>query len=109
MNDLSQITILNLSVSAMDKSRPAKVHRFVEALYDIESGQKIVRHPQKKDEWLECTLLNSVIEGRLVASVSGCDQCEIFSVPPIGQQTHPESPKPLDLMITFRGRNCFRC
>jgi hypothetical protein len=43
MNDLSQITILNLSVSAMDKSQPAKVHRFVEALYDIESGQTIVR------------------------------------------------------------------
>jgi hypothetical protein len=53
----------------MDKSQSAKVHRFVEALYDIESGKTIVRHPNKENQWLECTLLNSVVEGRLVASV----------------------------------------
>ena len=75
----------------MNQSQPAKVHRFVEALYDIESGKTIVRHPNKENQWLECTLLNSVVEGRLVASVSGHDQCEIFSVPPIGK------PAPLNL------------
>ena len=93
----------------MDKSQSAKVHRFVEALYDIESGKTIVRHPSKENQWLECTLLNSVVEGRLVASVSGHDQCEIFSVPPIGKPAPLESAKQLDLFITFRGRNCFRC
>ena len=93
----------------MDKSQSAKVHRLVEALYDIESGKTIVRHPNKQNQWLECTLLNSVVEGRLVASVSGHDQCEIFSVPPIGKPAPLEFPKQLDLFITFRGRNCFRC
>ena len=93
----------------MNQSQPAKVHRFVEALYDIESGKTIVRHPNKENQWLECTLLNSVVEGRLVASVSGHDQCEIFSVPPIGKPAPLESPRQLDLFITFRGRNCFRC
>ena len=89
----------------MDKSQSAKVHRFVEALYDIESGKTIVRHANKENQWLECTLLNSVVEGRLVASVSGHDQCEIFSVPPIGKPVPFESPKQLDLYITFRARS----
>jgi hypothetical protein len=93
----------------MDKSQSAKVHRFVEALYDIESGKTIVRHPNEENQWLESTLLNSVAEGRLVASVSGHDQCEIFSVPPIGKPAPLESAKQLDLFITFRSRNCFRC
>ena len=93
----------------MDKSQCAKVHRFVEALYDIESCKTIVRHPNKENQWLESTLLNNVIEGRLVASVSGHHQCEIFSVPPIGKPAPLEAPKQLDLFITFRGRNCFRC
>jgi len=93
----------------MDKSQSAKVYRFVEALYDIESGKTIVRHPNKENQWLECTLLNSIAEGRLVASVSGHDQCEIFSVAPVGNQSLREPPKQLDLFITFRGRNCFRC
>jgi hypothetical protein len=99
----------NQNASAMDKSQSAKVHRFVEALYDIESGKTVVRHPNKENQWLECTLLNRVVEGRLVASVSGHDQCEIFSVPPIGKPAPLESTKHLDLFITFRGRNCFRC
>jgi hypothetical protein len=73
----------------MDKSQPAKVHRFVETLYDIESGKTIVRHPNEENQWLECSLLNSVVEGRVVASVSGHDQCEIFSVPPIGKTGPP--------------------
>jgi hypothetical protein len=34
----------------MDKSQSAKVLRFVEALYDIESGKTIVRHPNKKNQ-----------------------------------------------------------
>jgi hypothetical protein len=89
----------------MDQSQPAKVHRFVEALYDIENGKTIVRHPNKENQWLECTLLNSVVEGRLVASVSSHDQCEIFSVPPIGKPAPFESPKQLDLYITFRARS----
>jgi hypothetical protein len=93
----------------MDQSRPAQVRRFVEALYDIESEKTIVRHPNKENEWLDCTLLSSVIDGRLVASVSGRDQCEVFSIPPIGKQHLPESPKKLDLFITSRGRICFRC
>ena len=93
----------------MDKSQSAKVYRFVEALYDIESGKTIVRHPRNENQWLECTLLNSVVEGRLVASVSGDEQCEIFPVAPVGNQSLCQPPKQLDLFITFRGRTCFRC
>jgi hypothetical protein len=93
----------------MDQSRPDRVHRYVEALYDIESGKTIVRHPNKNKEWLECTILSSTIEGRLVASASGSDECEIFSVPPTGKQEPSASPRKLNLFITFRGRICFRC
>ena len=57
----------------------------------------------------EAFMLLVVTEGRLIASVSGYDQCEIFSVPPIGKPVPLESPKQLELLITFRGRNCFRC
>ena len=87
----------------MDDDKPSKPYRFVESLYDLESGKTFVRHPRKDNAWVECSLLPCVLNGRPVASVSGPNECEVFTVPPHAESAVCETPKKIELMITFPG------
>ena len=87
----------------MDDDKPSKPYRFVESLYDLGTGKTIVRHPRKDDAWSECSLLPCVLRGQPVASVSGPNECEVFTVPPDAEGAVLETPKQMKLMITFPG------
>ena len=77
--------------------------RLAEALYDLESGKTCVRHPEREDEWLECDLIEDVLKGRPMASVSGHDECEVFSTVPHGHR-RMESRK-LTLRFLLKGHH----
>lgn len=91
----------------MDDDKPSKPYRFVESLYDLESGKTIVRHPHKGNEWLECSLLPCILKGQPVPSVSGPEECEVFAVPPDAESAVFETPKQMELKITFPGHTGF--
>lgn len=79
-------------------------HRFVEALYDSETGTTLVRHPEKENAWVDVTIVRDVIKGCPTASVSGEDDCEILSHLSHGKRSSlSERPKQLRLSITLAG------
>ncbi len=85
------------------KENVVAARRLVESMYDLESGQTFVRHPDKEDEWLDSALLEDVVKGCPVASVSGQNECEVFSSVPHGHKR--KEANRLVLMLTMLGRH----
>ena len=77
--------------------------RLVEALYDFESGRTFVRHPEREGEWLQSDLLDAVLKGRPVSSMSGRDECEVFSTIPHGHNR--TAPQTSTLLLTTKGHH----
>jgi len=78
--------------------------RVVEALYDLDSGKTLVRHPEKENAWVEVSIFDDVLKGCPIASMSGEDDYEILAQKSVGRHSSiPQQSKKLRLEVTVAG------
>jgi hypothetical protein len=90
---------------AQNKTYMAKTpHRVVEALYDLETGTTLVRHPEKENAWVQVSIFDDVLKGCPIASMSGEDDYEILAQKSVGRHASiPQRSKKLRLEVTVAG------